>query len=92
MRIGCIIEARMTSSRLPGKVLLDIHGKPSILRQIERIQRSQYIDTIIVATTVNPQDDELVELLNKKIYPIIEVVRTMFWVGLLKQRSVLIWM
>lgn len=66
MKIGCIIEARMTSSRLPGKVLRDIHGKPSILRQIERIQQSRYIDTIIVATTVNPQDDELVKVLEKE--------------------------
>lgn len=69
MRIGCIIEARMTSSRLPGKVLLDIQGKPSILRQVERIQQSQYIDTIIVATTVNPQDDELVKLLGQEEIP-----------------------
>jgi len=66
LKIGCIIEARMTSSRLPGKVLKDIHGKPAILRQIERIQNSRYIDTIIVATTVNSQDDELVKILEKE--------------------------
>ena len=52
MKIGCIIEARMTSSRLPGKVLMDIWGKPAIIRQIERIQRSRFIDSIIVATTI----------------------------------------
>lgn len=65
MKIGCIIEARMTSSRLPGKVLMDVVGQPSIMRQIERTRYSKYIDSIIVATTVNPEDDRLVELLKE---------------------------
>ena len=69
MKIGCIIEARMTSSRLPGKVLMDIWGKPAIIRQIERIQRSRFIDSIIVATTINASDDVLVELLEKENIP-----------------------
>ncbi len=69
MKIACIIEARMTSSRLPGKVLLDLSGKPSVLRQIERIQRSRFIDGIIVATTVNSEDDSLVEVLDKEQIP-----------------------
>lgn len=69
MKIGCIVEARMTSSRLPGKVLKDVHGRPSILRQIERIRRSRFIDSIIVATTVNKQDDELVRLLEGENIP-----------------------
>lgn len=69
MKIGCIVEARMTSTRLPGKILLDLCGKPSILRQIERIKRSKYIDTLIVATTVNKTDDCLVELLEKERIP-----------------------
>lgn len=66
MKIGCIIEARMTSSRLPGKVLFDIMGMPSVLRQIERIKRSRFIDTIIVATTVNQADDPLVRVLKQE--------------------------
>jgi len=69
VKIGCIIEARMTSTRLPGKVLMDIVGKPAILRQIERIRRSRFIDSIIVATTVNATDDVLVELLEKENIP-----------------------
>lgn len=59
----------MTSSRLPGKVLLDVLGKPSILRQIERIERSRFIDGIIVATTVNATDDPLVALLEERNIP-----------------------
>ena len=69
MKIGCIVEARMTSTRLPGKVLLDIMGKPAVLRQIERIQGSRFIDGIIVATTVNASDDPLVELLEAENIP-----------------------
>lgn len=65
MKIGCIVEARMASSRLPGKVLLDLMGKPAVIRQVERIQASRYIDTIVVATTVNPGDDPLVEVLEE---------------------------
>lgn len=66
MNFGCIIEARMASSRLPGKVLLDFSGKPSILRQIERIKKSRYINEVVVATTINPEDDQLARLLEKE--------------------------
>ncbi len=69
MRIGCIVEARMNASRLPGKVLMDLAGKPSLLRQIERIQRSRFIDTVIVASTTNPDDDQIADLLQKQVIP-----------------------
>ena len=61
-KIVCTIEARMTSTRLPGKVLLPLAGKASLQFQIERIMRSRYVDCVVVATTVNPQDDPIVEL------------------------------
>lgn len=60
--IVAIIEARMGSSRLPGKVLQPILGKPSLELLIERLQRSQYIEQIIVATSVNPADEVLATL------------------------------
>jgi len=66
MKIGCIIEARMSSSRLPGKVLMDLMGKPALIRQIERIRNSRYIDSIIVATTEETRDQELVNLLERE--------------------------
>jgi spore coat polysaccharide biosynthesis protein SpsF len=56
------IEARMTSSRLPGKVLMPCVGRPMLELMVERIRRSRYIDTILVATTVNAADDPIVEL------------------------------
>lgn len=57
-----ILQARTSSTRLPGKVLAPILGKPMLERQIERLRRSREIDRLIVATSVDPSDDPLVEL------------------------------
>lgn len=59
MKIVCTIEARMTSKRLPGKVLLNAAGKPLLLHLIERLQRVPSIDEIVLATTTNKTDDIL---------------------------------
>ena len=68
-KIVATIEARMRSSRLPGKVLLPLAGKPALERLIERLQRSQYVDTIIVATTTHESDLSIVELTKKLDIP-----------------------
>lgn len=52
-----ILQARMGSSRLPGKVLLDLAGKPMIQHVIERTQRARTLDAVTVATTTDPTDD-----------------------------------
>jgi spore coat polysaccharide biosynthesis protein SpsF len=57
--ILAILQARMSSSRLPGKVLLPLAGAPMILRQIERVARARRIDRIVVASSENPSDDAL---------------------------------
>jgi spore coat polysaccharide biosynthesis protein SpsF len=57
MRTVAIIQARMGSSRLPGKVLLEIAGKPMLGRVIERTHRARTLDAVIVATTVDASDD-----------------------------------
>ncbi len=49
----------MSSSRLPGKVLMPLAGAPMILRQIERVERARRIDRLVVATSVDPSDDAL---------------------------------
>lgn len=54
-----VLQARVSSSRLPGKVLLPILGKPMILRQIERLLRSRRIDRLVLATSIDPSDDAL---------------------------------
>ena len=55
----------MRSSRLPGKVLKPILGKPMLGLMIERVKRAKTIDGIVVATTVNPDDDPIVEMAEK---------------------------
>lgn len=65
-KVVVTIEARMTSSRLPGKILMESCGKPLLQHMIERIKRSKKIDDVIVATTVN-SDDDVVEKLCRKI-------------------------
>lgn len=50
MTIGCIIQARMGSTRLPGKVLMDIEGKTVLQRVLERVSQIRGLDNIIVAT------------------------------------------
>jgi spore coat polysaccharide biosynthesis protein SpsF len=65
-----IIQARMTSSRLPGKVLADICGKPSLQHMLERVSRAKKVNNIIVATTVNATDDPIVELCNQLGYKV----------------------
>ena len=60
--ISAILQARMSSSRLPGKVLKPILGKPMMSRQIERIARARNIDRLIVATSCDPSDDPIAAL------------------------------
>lgn len=60
-----ILQARMSSSRLPGKVLKPLAGKPMLLQQIERINRSKLIDKLIVATSTDYSDDAIVEMCKK---------------------------
>lgn len=58
--IAAIIQARQGSSRLPGKVLADLQGKPLLQRVIERALAIRNVDCVLVATTVLPEDDPVV--------------------------------
>lgn len=62
MKIIATIEARMTSSRLPGKHLLEANGKPMIEHLIHRLKKVSSLDEIVMATTVNDTDQPLVSL------------------------------
>lgn len=62
MKIIATIEARMTSTRLPGKVLKPITGRPVLELLIERLQRAKYLDEIVVATTINDTDEPIIDL------------------------------
>jgi len=57
MRVGAIVQARMTSQRLPGKVLADVAGKPLLEWLLERLEHAKLLDTIVVATSDDASDD-----------------------------------
>jgi len=61
MKTAAIIQARMGSQRLPGKVLMDIAGKPMIDHVVERARRCESVDGVIVATSTNSDDDQLAD-------------------------------
>ncbi len=65
-----VVQARMTSTRFPGKVLAPLLGEPMILRQLERVTRSTLLDGLIVATSTDPSDDPLVEVLRSAGYTV----------------------
>jgi spore coat polysaccharide biosynthesis protein SpsF len=69
MKIVAIIQARMGSTRLPGKVLLDLAGEPVLARCVERTRRAQTLDEVVVATTVQPADEAIIELCRERGWP-----------------------
>jgi spore coat polysaccharide biosynthesis protein SpsF len=58
-RVVASIEARMGSSRLPGKVLADIHGQPALSRLLARLRMCDVLDDIVLATSTASEDDAL---------------------------------
>ena len=69
MKIGAIIQARTSSTRLPQKVLkpLPFNSKTNVLQQvIRRVSKSELIDEIIIATTTHDEDEKIVEVAKKE--------------------------
>jgi glutamate-1-semialdehyde 2,1-aminomutase len=60
--IAAIIQARMSSTRLPGKILQTILGAPMLLRQIERVRQASLCDALFVATSTSEADDSVAQL------------------------------
>lgn len=69
-KVVVIVQARTSSSRLPGKVLKEILGKPMILLELERLQRCKQIDEIMLATSADKSDALLAESVRKAGYPV----------------------
>lgn len=61
MRVIGVIQARMSSSRLPGKVLKPLGGRPLLERMIQRVTRANHLGGIVVATSDQAADDAIVE-------------------------------
>lgn len=68
MKIVAIIQARMGSSRLPGKVLLDIADQPMLARVVERTRQARTVDEVVVATTTDTSDDAVAKLCQRRGY------------------------
>jgi spore coat polysaccharide biosynthesis protein SpsF len=70
-KVTAIIQARMTSTRFPGKVLREVMGRPLLSYQIERLRFCRHIHDVVIATTTNREDDPIADLADKeglKIY------------------------
>ncbi|GCD09008.1 cytidylyltransferase domain-containing protein [Clostridium tagluense] len=61
MKVVCIVQARMGSTRLQGKVLMNICGKSVLEHDIDRLKRVENIDQIVIATTTLGKDNVIVE-------------------------------
>jgi spore coat polysaccharide biosynthesis protein SpsF len=70
MKVVAIIQARMGSSRLPGKVLTDICGETMLARVVDRVRRSKLINEVMVATTDQAADDAIVAECKKFSVPV----------------------
>lgn len=68
-RVVAIVQARMGSTRLPGKALAELLGRPLLAYELERIKRAQHIDTLVVATTDNPKDKVIEQLCQEMEIP-----------------------
>jgi len=68
--IGCILQARMSSTRFPGKIMMTVKNRPIIDYVITQLQYSKNIEQIVIATTNNQIDDILIEYAKKKLIPI----------------------
>jgi spore coat polysaccharide biosynthesis protein SpsF len=68
--IVAVLQARMSSSRLPGKVLADLCGEPMIVRQLERIRRARTLTKVVVATSRELSDAPLARTLTERGWPV----------------------
>ncbi|MDX1387850.1 MAG: glycosyltransferase family protein [Acidobacteriota bacterium] len=61
-RVAVVVQARMSSRRLPGKVLAPLAGAPALVRMMERVARVRGVERPVVATSTDPSDDRIVDV------------------------------
>jgi spore coat polysaccharide biosynthesis protein SpsF len=66
MKIAAIVQGRMASSRLPGKILQEIEGKPMLAWVVDQARKARRVDEVIVATTTDPSDDPVEEFCRQR--------------------------
>jgi spore coat polysaccharide biosynthesis protein SpsF len=71
VRVVTVMQARSSSTRLPGKVLRPVLGVPVLLQQARRMQRADLLGTLVVATSTDPSDDALVALVEDAGVPVV---------------------
>ena len=64
-KVVLIIQARMSSTRLPGKSMMPLSDKPLVYRMVERLKKCKKVDEIVIATSDQPEDKVLVDLANE---------------------------
>jgi len=69
-RTVALIQARMSSSRFPGKVLQPLDGMPSILYMVQRVRRARLPHEVVVVTSTDPSDDALAAVLQQAQVPL----------------------
>jgi spore coat polysaccharide biosynthesis protein SpsF len=90
-----IIQGRMSSSRLPGKILMDIGGEPMVVRVINRVRRAQTVEHVVIATSDDTSDDPVEALCSTRGVPIyrgsqFDVLDRFYQAALLFQASTVI--
>lgn len=68
-KVVAIIQARMSSTRLPGKVLMDIAGKPMLWHVVHRVSQARLVDEVVIATSSKKSDDPIVAFARKNNIP-----------------------
>ncbi|MEE9217421.1 MAG: hypothetical protein V3U32_08300, partial [Anaerolineales bacterium] len=68
LKVVAIVQARMASTRLPGKVLADIGGEPMLVRVVERALRAATVDELVVATSTDGEDEQIATLCLERGY------------------------
>jgi spore coat polysaccharide biosynthesis protein SpsF len=71
MRAAAVIQARMGSTRLPGKVLLPLAGQPLLWHVVQRLRKARCLDAIALATSTSPSDDRLVDYARSLGLPVV---------------------